>query len=51
MRNAWVICREAWNNSEKSELIPDVMTERHLLVIEAGDRKAWHFTISPRPIS
>ncbi len=24
MRNTWVICREAWNNSLKGELIPDV---------------------------
>ncbi len=51
MRNTWAICREAWDNLLKGELIPDVMTERHLLVVEAGDRKAWHFTMNPRPIS
>ena len=51
MRNTWVICREDWDNSLKGELIPDVMTGEHSLVMEAGDRKAWHFTMSPRPIS
>ena len=51
VRNTWVICLEAWNNSEKSELIPDVTFGRHLPNFKAGDRKAWHFTISPRPIS
>ena len=51
MRNTWVICHEARNNSLKGELIPDVMFGRHLLNLKAGDRKAWHFMISPRPIS
>ncbi len=51
VRNTWVICREAWNNSLKGELIPDVKFGRHLLDFKAGDRKAWHFTMSPRPIS
>ncbi len=51
MRNTWVICREAWDNSLKGELIPDETVGRHLLTLEAGDRKAWRFTMSPRPIS
>jgi hypothetical protein len=40
VRNTWVIYLEARNNSEKSELIPDVMFEWHLLNIKVGDRKA-----------
>ena len=40
VRNTWVICLEAWDNSEKSELIPDVIAGRHLSAIEVGDRKA-----------
>jgi hypothetical protein len=40
VRNTWVICREDWDNLLKGELIPDVVTERHLLVTEVGDRKA-----------
>ena len=40
VRNTWVICREGWDNLLKGELIPDVVTERHLLVTEVGDRKA-----------
>lgn len=51
VRNTWVICREARNNSLKGELIPNVNFGRHLLNFKAGDRKAWHFTMSPRPIS
>ena len=51
MLNTWAICREAWNNSLKGELMPDVKIGRHLLIFKAGDRKAWHFTMSPRPIS
>ena len=51
VRNTWVICPEDRDNSEKSVLIPDVIVGRPLLTIEAGDRKAWHFRMSPRPIS
>ncbi len=51
VRNTWVICREDRDNSEKSVLIPDVAVEGHPLAVEAGDRKAWRFAISPRPIS
>ncbi len=51
MRNTWVICREAWDNLLKGELIPDVTLGRHLPNFKAGDRKAWRFAISPRPIS
>ena len=51
VRNTWVICHEVWDNLLKGELIPDVEFERHLLNSEAGDRKAWHFAMSPRPIS
>ena len=40
VRNTWVICREVWDNLLKGELIPDVVTGRHLLVTEVGDRKA-----------
>ena len=40
VRNTWVICREAWNNSLKGELIPDVKIGRHLLIFKVGDRKA-----------
>ena len=50
VRNAWAIYREAWNNSLKGELIPDVIVGGHPLTIKAGDRKAWHFAMSPRPI-
>jgi hypothetical protein len=51
VRNTWAIYREAWDNSLKGELILDVKIERHLLIFKAGDRKAWRFTMSPRPIS
>ena len=51
VRNTWVICLEARNNSEKSELMPDVTGGWHQPPFEAGDRKAWHFLMSPRPIS
>ena len=51
VRNTWVICREVGDNSLKGELIPDVKPEGHLAGFKAGDRKAWRFTMSPRPIS
>ena len=51
VRNTWVICPEVGDNSLKGELIPNVDIGRHLLISEAGDRKAWRFMISPRPIS
>ena len=51
VRNTWVICHEVGDNSLKGELIPDVVAERHLSATKAGDRKAWRFMISPRPIS
>jgi hypothetical protein len=51
VRNTWVICREDWDNSLKGELIPDVTVWEASLGLEAGDRKAWRFTMSPRPIS
>jgi hypothetical protein len=47
----WVICREDRDNLLKGELIPDVTVGRQLLTFEAGDRKAWRFTMSPQPIS
>jgi len=37
VRNTWVICRGDGDNSEKSELIPDVALGRHLSGSEAGD--------------
>jgi hypothetical protein len=40
VRNTWVICREVWNNLLKGELIPDVISGRHLLELKVGDRKA-----------
>ena len=40
VRNTWVICHEARDNSLKGELIPDVMFGRHLLNLKVGDRKA-----------
>ena len=40
VRNTWVICHEVWDNLLKGELIPDVITGRHLLVLKVGDRKA-----------
>ena len=40
MRYTWAICREVWNNSLKGELMPDVITGRHLLGFKVGDRKA-----------
>ena len=51
VRNTWVICQEVRDNSLKGELIPDVIFGEHSLKLKAGDRKAWHFLISPRPIS
>jgi hypothetical protein len=51
VRNTWVICHEVWNNLLKGELIPDVTVGRHLPIFKAGDRKAWRFMMSPRPIS
>ena len=49
--NTWAICREVGDNLLKGELIPDVKIGRHLLIFKAGDRKAWRFMMSPRPIS
>ena len=40
VRNTWVIFPEAWDNSEKSELIPNVTICRHLWIVKVGDRKA-----------
>ena len=37
MRNTWVICREAGDNSAKAGLIPDVDILRHLEISEVGD--------------
>ncbi len=51
MRNTWAICREVGNNPEKSGLMPNVVFGSYLPIIKAGDRKAWRFMMSPRPIS
>jgi hypothetical protein len=51
VRNTWVICHEAGDNSGKPELIPNVNILGHPEMLKAGDRKAWHFMMSPRPIS
>ena len=40
VRNTWVICHEAGDNSGKPELIPNVKIGRHLLIFKVGDRKA-----------
>ena len=40
VRNTWVICLEARDNSEKSELIPDAIRGWHQLLLKVGDRKA-----------
>ena len=40
VRNTWVICHEVWDNLLKGELIPDVISGRHLLELKVGDRKA-----------
>ena len=40
VRNTWVICHEVGDNSLKGELIPDVVSGRHLPATEVGDRKA-----------
>ena len=40
VRNTWVICREAWDNLSKDELIPDVIVGGHPLALKVGDRKA-----------
>ena len=40
VRNTWVICHEVGDNSLKGELIPDVISGRHLLELKVGDRKA-----------
>ncbi len=51
VRNTWVICREDRDNLLKGELRPDVIAGGPPPVLKAGDRKAWHFAMSPRPIS
>ena len=51
VRNTWIICRKVGDNSEKSELIPDVNVLGHPGTFKAGDRKAWRYRIIPRPIS
>ncbi len=51
VRNTWAIYREVRNNPSKGELMPDVISLGHPDEIKAGDRKAWRFTMSPRPIS
>jgi hypothetical protein len=38
--NTWAICREVWDNPEKSGLIPDVTFGGHPLDFKVGDRKA-----------
>ena len=40
VRNTWVICLKVGDNSEKSELIPNVILDKHLTGIKVGDRKA-----------
>ena len=35
----------------KGELTPNVKIGWHHLIFKAGDRKAWRFMMSPRPIS
>ena len=40
VRNTWVIYRKVWDNLLKGELIPDVISGRHLLELKVGDRKA-----------
>ncbi len=40
VRNTWVICREVGDNSEKSELIPDVAIMGIPEMVKVGDRKA-----------
>ena len=37
MRNTWVIYREVRDNSEKSELIPDVIAWGHPWAVKVGD--------------
>ncbi len=51
VRNTWVICPEVGDNSEKSELIPNVIAGEHSPALKAEDRKAWRFRMGPRPIS
>ena len=36
VRNTWVICHEVWDNLLKGELMPDVISEGHLLEFKAG---------------
>ncbi len=40
VRNTWAIFPKVRDNSEKSELIPDVKPARHLAELKVGDRKA-----------
>ena len=40
VRNTWIICRKVGDNSEKSELIPNVVAGGHPPAPEVGDRKA-----------
>ncbi len=40
VRNTWVIYRKVGDNSEKSELIPNVVAGGHPLASKVGDRKA-----------
>ena len=51
VRNTWVIYHKVGDNSLKGELIPNVTISGHPEMFKAGDRKAWHFMMSPRPIS
>ena len=37
VRNTWVIYREVRDNSEKSELIPDVIAWGHPWAVKVGD--------------
>ncbi len=40
VRNTWTICRKVGDNSEKSELIPNVVVGGHPPITKVGDRKA-----------
>ncbi len=51
MRNTLVIYREVGNNLPKGKLMPNVDDIGQPESSKAGDRKAWRFMMSLRPIS
>ena len=51
VRNAWVTCPRAGDNTSKGVLIPHKPKASMEAAGKAGDRKAWHLRMDLRPIS